>query len=249
MEPVESTPSHDRSWYEEEFRRTPEYDRRTREENLLKDVLFNLGIGIVDSVMEEWRRAKDAEEEARFIGLLRNPSPQETDYADRPELREIWGQWLGHGPAVYPRKFVRELAHRLWEEAGKPDGRAVEFWFAAEKIMDKRGFAIAGFGGFCPTDSRLAKEEAIKQFCRRREHAIKHGQIENSSLPAGYPLYFYCNFCGILLETLPEDYLFRPRRQCSQCKGLSELRWLDDAKDAAEKAGLSLPVKMMYTPK
>ncbi|MDR3401224.1 MAG: DUF2934 domain-containing protein [Chthoniobacter sp.] len=27
---------------------------------------------------------------------------------------------------------VRELAYRLWEEAGRPDGRSEEFWRAAE---------------------------------------------------------------------------------------------------------------------
>ena len=28
-------------------------------------------------------------------------------------------------------KRVRELAYRLWDEAGRPEGRADEFWFIA----------------------------------------------------------------------------------------------------------------------
>jgi hypothetical protein len=27
---------------------------------------------------------------------------------------------------------IRNYAHRLWEEAGRPDGRDAEFWHAAE---------------------------------------------------------------------------------------------------------------------
>jgi hypothetical protein len=35
---------------------------------------------------------------------------------------------------------VRERAHRLWEEAGRPEGRDAEFWERAER-------EIAGEGG------------------------------------------------------------------------------------------------------
>jgi hypothetical protein len=30
---------------------------------------------------------------------------------------------------------VRELAYRLWEQAGRPDGRSDEFWFLAQQEM------------------------------------------------------------------------------------------------------------------
>lgn len=30
---------------------------------------------------------------------------------------------------------LRELAYRLWEEAGCPDGRADEFWYTALEIL------------------------------------------------------------------------------------------------------------------
>jgi hypothetical protein len=31
---------------------------------------------------------------------------------------------------------IRDYAHMLWEKAGKPDGREVEFWHAAEVELD-----------------------------------------------------------------------------------------------------------------
>jgi hypothetical protein len=30
---------------------------------------------------------------------------------------------------------IRECAHRLWEQAGKPEGREDEFWHAAEQEL------------------------------------------------------------------------------------------------------------------
>ena len=39
---------------------------------------------------------------------------------------------------------IRELAYRLWEEAGRPDGRSLEFWFAAKYALENA--AAAGKG-------------------------------------------------------------------------------------------------------
>ena len=33
-------------------------------------------------------------------------------------------------------KAVRELAYELWEQAGRPDGRSDEFWFAARAELE-----------------------------------------------------------------------------------------------------------------
>lgn len=32
---------------------------------------------------------------------------------------------------------IRERAHRLWEEAGRPEGRDDEFWREAERALDE----------------------------------------------------------------------------------------------------------------
>jgi len=35
-------------------------------------------------------------------------------------------------------KVVRELAYKLWEQAGRPEGRRDEFWFAARYELERR---------------------------------------------------------------------------------------------------------------
>ena len=90
-------------------------------------------------------------------------------------------------------------------------------------VVDLKGFV---------TDSVLAKEAAIKQFRRRFEFAKKQQNYNNNDLPAGSPIYVYCGFCNILVERLPEDYLFSHFTECSQCKGLRENGWLEEANDS-----------------
>lgn len=43
-------------------------------------------------------------------------------------------------------------------------------------------------------------------------------------------LYFFCCHCGIPTEVLPEDYVFPPTSECSQCQGLKNEGWLEEAK-------------------
>jgi hypothetical protein len=38
---------------------------------------------------------------------------------------------------------IRELAYLLWEQAGRPEGRAEEFWFTAVQIFDEEDDAAA----------------------------------------------------------------------------------------------------------
>lgn len=35
-------------------------------------------------------------------------------------------------------KMIRELAYELWEQAGRPEGRSDEFWFAARYECERR---------------------------------------------------------------------------------------------------------------
>ncbi len=87
-------------------------------------------------------------------------------------------------------------------------------------------------------DTEIAKQHACEQFVRRRQYAIKIEKVDNSGLHAGSPMYFYCIECGVPLEVLPEDYIFAPIQECSQCKGLSTHNWLEDAKNLAKQEGL-----------
>ncbi|WP_374433275.1 DUF2934 domain-containing protein [Tabrizicola sp.] len=42
---------------------------------------------------------------------------------------------------------IRERAYQLWEEAGRPDGRAQEFWFHAQADIHTRRAAEARTAG------------------------------------------------------------------------------------------------------
>jgi hypothetical protein len=84
-------------------------------------------------------------------------------------------------------------------------------------------------------DIELTKDKACEQFVRRRRYAVQIEKIDNSGLHAGSPMYFYCKDCGIPTEVLPEDYLFQPLRQCSQCQGLHQQGWLEHAKKMAQE--------------
>jgi hypothetical protein len=81
------------------------------------------------------------------------------------------------------------------------------------------------------TTSAAAKKTAIDQFVRRSNFAQKHEKYVNEDLPNGAPVYVYCRHCGIMIDRLPEDYLFTPYSQCSQCAGLQSQGWLEEAKN------------------
>jgi hypothetical protein len=58
------------------------------------------------------------------------------DASDPPALGGVTG--VGGTSAGDRDRLQRisERAHELWQEAGSPDGRAVEFWLAAEREVD-----------------------------------------------------------------------------------------------------------------
>jgi hypothetical protein len=78
------------------------------------------------------------------------------------------------------------------------------------------------------------RKRAIEQFQRRvrfaREKRESGEYPDNGDLHAESPMFFYCQHCGVLIEILPEDYLFQPHKLCSQCAGLQKQGWLDDVK-------------------
>jgi hypothetical protein len=60
---------------------------------------------------------------------------------------------------------------------------------------------------------------------KRRKNPPK--QIDNGSLYAGSPMYFYCKSCGYESDCLPESYLGIPKKLCSDCQDLKDLGWLE----------------------
>jgi len=69
------------------------------------------------------------------------------------------------------------------------------------------------------------KAYALNCLQQRRENKPK--QIDNGSLYAGSPMYFYCKSCGHLADTKPESYFTPPKKLCAECQALKDLGWLE----------------------
>ena len=65
-----------------------------------------------------------------------------------------------------------------------------------------------------PSDPRLTLLE------ERRTKNIDQ-QVNNSALPAGAPMYYYCHACGVQTAVKPEGWIDPPPpRYCDDCKTL-----------------------------
>jgi len=71
----------------------------------------------------------------------------------------------------------------------------------------------------------LGKEAALAALRQRREN--KPTPIDDTSLPAGSPMHFYCISCGHIAEVAPESYTWAPKKLCGECKALQDLDWLE----------------------
>jgi hypothetical protein len=74
-------------------------------------------------------------------------------------------------------------------------------------------------------ETEKGKKAALAALGQRRKH--KPEQVDNSSLYAGSPMYFYCISCGGLADVLPESYIGSPKRLCKECQALKDLGWLE----------------------
>ena len=73
-----------------------------------------------------------------------------------------------------------------------------------------------------------SKEERLEALRQRRAHPPK--QIDNASLYAGSPMYYYCTSCGHVADKLPENWdpqFTRPKQLCDECQNLKDLGWLE----------------------
>lgn len=70
----------------------------------------------------------------------------------------------------------------------------------------------------------MNKEEALKALQKRKENQPKH--IDNASLYAGSPMYFYCEICGHLSDKVSESYTLPVKRYCKDCLELIENKWI-----------------------
>jgi len=67
-------------------------------------------------------------------------------------------------------------------------------------------------------DSKLA----LEQFEKRKAANKDKVQINDSDLPAGSPMHFYCRFCCVFTGTLPESYTCDPPTVCHPCQVLHD---------------------------
>ena len=61
---------------------------------------------------------------------------------------------------------------------------------------------------------------AFKTFIQRLKIAKASTAIDNHRLPAGAPMYYYCDSCGIFLTTMPELHTSAAPSHCQACKAL-----------------------------
>lgn len=71
------------------------------------------------------------------------------------------------------------------------------------------------------------KKHALAELKLRREKNSKVEKIDNSRLPAGTSMYFYCVSCGGPADVLPESYVRQPKKLCDECDALQLLGWLE----------------------
>ena len=68
-------------------------------------------------------------------------------------------------------EVIRKLAYELWEQAGRPDGRSDEFWFAARIELERR---------------EELGETQLGAPARRRAEAPRHPIPRRSAAPYGH---------------------------------------------------------------
>lgn len=69
------------------------------------------------------------------------------------------------------------------------------------------------------------RKHAIEQLNHRRAHKPK--QIDNASLYAGSPMYYYCVSCEHIAAVLPECHSSPAPTLCKECAALKECGWLE----------------------
>lgn len=79
-------------------------------------------------------------------------------------------------------------------------------------------------------------EIAFATFVKRYRENIKNKNFDNSQLPAGSPMHYFCHGCYIKVATLPEGWFMSgPPKYCDACKSLAEHGLLSEAQKYLEQ--------------
>jgi hypothetical protein len=70
----------------------------------------------------------------------------------------------------------------------------------------------------CTTFEGMTEDDRLMVARREARKVANHGkQIDNATLYAGSPMYYYCRDCGALVASLPECHTEAPPRYCEAC--------------------------------
>lgn len=73
-------------------------------------------------------------------------------------------------------------------------------------------------------DENLSKIAALSALASRKANPPE--KVDNASLYAGSPMYYYCQSCGHLAEVLPECHTERPKSFCKKCQEMKDKGWI-----------------------
>jgi hypothetical protein len=75
------------------------------------------------------------------------------------------------------------------------------------------------------------EERKVENFIRRytASQISKDQRVDNSSLPAGAPMYYFCRACGQFITALPEAHFSPAPKYCDDCEDLKKEALLDEA--------------------
>jgi Protein of unknown function (DUF2934) len=79
------------------------------------------------------RRARELRQQAEHYRRLKR---QISDPAVLQAICELAGEFETTATALEKRDHVRERAREIWMERGRPEGRDVEIWLAAERELE-----------------------------------------------------------------------------------------------------------------
>lgn len=86
-------------------------------------------------------------------------------------------------------------------------------------------FKITG-GAVMELATTKGKEFALEQLRLRRQENAGRKKVDNSSLPAEAPMYYYCTSCNHEMK-LPENHTCPAPDLCDECKAMKMLGWLE----------------------
>ena len=84
------------------------------------------------------------------------------------------------------------------------------------------------------------EQRMIDHFVERVKDSKLNPRIDNASLYAGSPMYYYCGECGAFITSLPECHSGPAPHTCNSCKKLEDGELMVEARKAAETAGLEV---------